>query len=53
VVRTNGTGTLITQCERLDTDNTRRSCGRAQGPLDVFVFSQRGMIVTGLPEQRA
>jgi hypothetical protein len=49
VVRTNGPSPdLITECEVFAADGTRRHYGRAQGPLDVFVFSERGMTITGL-----
>jgi hypothetical protein len=41
---------LIVECDVLNADGSRRLYGRAHNPLAVLMCSERGIIVTGLPE---
>jgi len=40
---------LVSECDVFNADGSRRVYGRSANPLAVFVCSDRGILVTGLP----
>ena len=54
VVRTNSSDVaLVAECDVLNADGSRRVYGRSRSALAVFMCSDRGIIVTGLPAPSA
>lgn len=50
VVRSSSAGVgLVSECDILNADGSRRVYGRSQNSLAVFLCSEHGIVVTGLP----